>query len=47
MSEIIKKKLYLGDMFDANDETFTKNNNISCIICVAEKLKINKGQKII
>ena len=41
MSEIIKKKLYLGDMFDANDETFTKNNNISCIICVAEKLKIN------
>uniref|UniRef100_A0A6C0IFN6 Tyrosine-protein phosphatase domain-containing protein n=1 Tax=viral metagenome TaxID=1070528 RepID=A0A6C0IFN6_9ZZZZ len=41
MSEIIKNKLYLGDMFDANDEVFIKNNNISCIICVAEKLKIN------
>jgi protein-tyrosine phosphatase len=41
MSEIIKKKLYLGDMFDANNETFIKNKNISCIVCVAEKLKIN------
>ena len=41
MSEIIKNKLYLGDMFDANNETFIKNKNISCIICVAEKLKIN------
>ena len=41
MSEIIKKKLYLGDMIDANNETFIKNKNISCIICVAEKLKIN------
>ena len=40
MSEIIKNKLYLGDMFDANNETFIKNKNISCIICVAEKLKI-------
>jgi protein-tyrosine phosphatase len=28
-------------MFDANDETFIKNKNISCIVCVAEKLKIN------
>ena len=41
MSEIIKNKLYLGDMFDANNETFIKNNKISCIICVAEKVKIN------
>jgi protein-tyrosine phosphatase len=41
MSEIIKKKLYLGDMFDANNEIFIKNKNISCIVCVAEKLKIN------
>ena len=41
MSEIIKNKLYLGDMFDANNEAFIKNNKISCIICVAEKLKIN------
>lgn len=28
-------------MFDANNETFIKNKNISCIVCVAEKLKIN------
>jgi protein-tyrosine phosphatase len=44
MSEIIKKKLYLGDMFDANNEDFIKNNKISCIICVAEKLKINNTE---
>ena len=41
MSEIIKNKLYLGDGFDANDEAFIQNNKISCIICVAENLKIN------
>lgn len=35
MSEIIKNKLYLGDMFDANDM-----ENISCIVCVAERLQI-------
>ena len=40
MTEIIKNKLYLGDMFDANDATTIKNRNISCIICVAEGLKI-------
>ena len=40
MSEIIKNKLYLGDMFDANDATTIKYRNISCIICVAERLKI-------
>lgn len=40
MNEIIKNKLYLGDMFDANDADTIKNKNISCIICVAEGLKI-------
>jgi protein-tyrosine phosphatase len=40
MTEIIKNKLYLGDMFDANDADTIKNRNISCIICVAERLKI-------
>jgi atypical dual specificity phosphatase len=40
MNEIIKNKLYLGDMFDANDNDTIKNKNISCIICVAEGIKI-------
>ena len=40
MTEIIQNKLYLGDMFDANDAETIKNKNISCIICVAEGLKI-------
>jgi protein-tyrosine phosphatase len=40
MNEIVKNKLYLGDMFDANDADTIKNKNISCIICVAEGLKI-------
>ena len=40
MSEIIKNKLYLGDMFDANDADNIKKANISCIVCVAERLLI-------
>jgi protein-tyrosine phosphatase len=40
MTEIIKNKLFLGDMFDANDADVIKNTNISCIVCVAERLKI-------
>ena len=40
MSEIILNKLYLGDMFDANDADTIKNRNVSCILCVAERLKI-------
>ena len=40
MSEIIKNKLYLGDLFDANNESEIKQKNIKCIICVAENLKI-------
>ena len=40
MNEIVEGKLFLGDLFDANNETEIANNNISCIICVAERLKI-------
>ena len=40
MTEIIKNKLYLGDMFDENDADIIKNTNISGIVCVAERLKI-------
>jgi protein-tyrosine phosphatase len=40
MNEIIKNKLYLGDMFDANNKDDIKNKNISCIVCVAERLKV-------
>jgi hypothetical protein len=41
MNEIIKDKLYLGDMFDANDKDEIKKKNISCIVCVADNLQIN------
>ena len=41
MSEIIKNKLYLGNLFDANNVQFIKEKDITCIICVAEGLKIN------
>ena len=40
MNEIIKNKLYLGDMFDANNKDDIKHKNISCIVCVAERLKV-------
>jgi len=40
VEEIIKNKLYLGNMFDANDSISIKKANISCIVCVAERLKI-------
>ncbi len=40
MDEIIKNKLYLGNMFDANDAVSIKTTNISCIVCVAERLRI-------
>jgi hypothetical protein len=40
MSEIIRHKLYLGSVFDADNEDFIKNNNITCIICLADGLKI-------
>lgn len=41
MSQIIPTKLYLGDMFDANDKELIRDKQISCIICVANNLKIN------
>lgn len=40
MTQIIKNKLYLGNMFDANDSTYITDNNITCIISVAEGLQI-------
>jgi atypical dual specificity phosphatase len=43
MSKIIytdSKKLYLGDMFDANNESDLKEKNITSIICVAEDVNI-------
>ena len=43
MNEILRNKLYLGDMFDANNEMLIKANNITCIVSVAERLKINIG----
>ena len=43
MSEIIKNKLYLGNLFDANNVEFIKEKDITCIICVAEGLKINNN----
>ena len=47
MDEILKNKLYLGNMFDANDATTIKNANVSCIVCVAERLKIvNKNPNV-
>ena len=43
MTEIIANKLYLGNMFDANNKEFIKEKDITCIICVAEGLKINNN----
>lgn len=40
MSEIINNKLYLGDIFDANNEKEIDYKNIKCIICVAENLSV-------
>lgn len=40
MSEIIRNKLFLGDVFDANNPTFLRQNNITTIISVADDAKI-------
>lgn len=43
MSKIIytkDMKLYLGDVYDANNKLFLKEENINAIICVAEEAKI-------
>jgi len=41
MNEILRNKLYLGDMFDANNIEMLRANNITSIVSVAERLKIN------
>jgi protein-tyrosine phosphatase len=47
MSEIIKDKLYLGNIFDANNKDLLTSNNINSIICVADGLKmLDLGAKI-
>ena len=43
MSEIITNKLFLGDLFDANNGIELKEKNINCIICVAEGLPIRNN----
>lgn len=43
MSEIIKGKLYLGDLFHANNPDFLDENKITAIFCVAD---INMNPKI-
>jgi len=43
MSKIIDTdniQLYLGDMFDANNESYLQQKNITTIICVAEDVHI-------
>lgn len=45
MSKIIDTdniKLYLGDIFDANNERELQEKNIKTVICVAEDVKIQK-----
>lgn len=46
MSEIINNKLYLGNVFDVGNHDFIKNKNISCIICVAKNLQMNKPPNV-
>lgn len=49
MSQIIDTEtlqLYLGDMFDANNENFLKEKHIQTIICVAEDIKICTNPEI-
>ena len=44
MNEVINNKLYLGNLFDANNKKDIKKNKITTIICVAEGIKINKPE---
>ena len=46
MSEIIKGKLYLGDMFDANNKGLLDQNRITGIFCVAANLQSNLSVQI-
>lgn len=41
MSEIIERKLFLGNLFDTADNDFLNKNKIKTIICVAEGCKLN------
>lgn len=45
MSEVIKNKLFLGDIFDANNSTFLREKNITAIINVAADAKIMNESK--
>lgn len=45
MSEIIKGKLFLGDIFDANNPNFLTINNIRTIVCVAADATIKNDNK--
>jgi protein-tyrosine phosphatase len=45
MSEIIKGKLFLGDIFDANNHHFLTQNNIRTIVCVAADANIRNDNK--
>jgi len=36
MAQIIENKLYLGDIYDANNDQFLKNRAITAVICVAQ-----------
>jgi len=44
MSEIIYNKLFLGDMFNANNEKELLEKNITCVICVAEDITIRLNE---
>lgn len=45
MSEIIQNKLFLGDIFDANNTNFLNRNNITDVVCVAADAIINNSDK--
>jgi protein-tyrosine phosphatase len=45
MSEIIKNKLFLGNMFDANNQSFLRDNKITTIICVAGDANVRNENK--
>jgi protein-tyrosine phosphatase len=46
MTQIIENKLYLGDIMDANNESFITNNNVTTIICIAKEGKIDNIKNI-
>lgn len=45
MTEIVKGKLYLGNVYDANDLSFLEANNIDTIITVAHHCNISNAIK--